>query len=166
MKSVLRFCMTWIFLINLTACASSGSVKRPAYSGEDGVGSLDQAMIIGQWRGRILNPIEGEATADAPVMNYMADGQFVFDSRVDTGGMGVLELQITGTWQVDGEWVRQEATDIQERSGNALGALANLFKGRMLKNSNARLNVYEADNDRIVVVSDDGMAQEWTRMTP
>jgi hypothetical protein len=57
-------------------------------------------------------------------------------------------------------------TDIQERSGNALGALANLFKGRMLKNSNARLNVYEADNDRIVVVSDDGMAQEWTRMTP
>lgn len=148
----------------VTGCATSGTPKRPDYTGEDSVADVKASMIIGKWRTRILNPVKGEDTASNAIVHYHEDGRVIMDTDVDTGGMGVLQMEVSGTWAVNGEAIEQVATDVREKSGSALGTLVKMFSGRMLKNANTVLDVYEASTNRLVVVSDNGQAQEMTRI--
>ena len=145
-------------------CASSKPSKRPDYTGEDSITAVNPSMILGEWNTRILNPIEGEETASNAIVKYLEDGSVVVDSEVDTGGMGVLLMEVSGTWEIKGESIEQVATDVREKSGSALGAVVKLFSGRMLKNANTTLNIFEASADRLVIVSDHGQAQELIRI--
>lgn len=143
-------------------CATSGSSKRPAYTGTDSVSTIDPDMLIGIWNTRILNPVKGEESANGAVVEYREDGTVLVNSEFDSG-MGIMQMEVSGTWSINGEVIEQKATDVREKSGNAMGALVKVFKGTMLKNANATLNVYEATGERLVIVSDSGQAQELTR---
>ncbi len=156
--------IAFVISTGLAACASSSEPKRDPYGGADRVGNINKDMIVGQWSAHILNPIKGEETAGNPVVRYFEDGSVIVESMFDAGGMGMMEMEVSGNWTIKGDLIMQEATDVKEKSGSALGSFVKLFKGIMLKNANATLNVYEADSDRLVIVSDSGQAQELTRL--
>lgn len=156
--------LAFLLIFGTSACVSTKAPKRPSYEGEDKVATVDKSLIIGKWQTRILNPIEGEESANGAVVHYNDDGSVILDSQFDTGGMGMMEMEVTGTWAIEGDLIKQVATDVREKSGNALGTFVKIFKGRMLKSANATLDVYEATADRLVIVSDHGQAQELTRI--
>lgn len=147
----------------LSACMSMGEPKREAYTGQDQVGTLSKEMFIGDWEVTILNPLDGEQQKVQPIVHYSADGSLTMDAAFDSG-MGNVELEVIGNWTIEGDTVKQVATDVREKTESSVGMMIKLFKGMMLKNSNAVLNVYEASANRLLVVSDEGQAQEFNRV--
>lgn len=160
----LKICCVLLVVMALSACVSTSPPKREVYTGKDQVGQINKDMIMGDWEVTILNPIEGEQGEFKPVAHYSPDGSLLMDAKFNSGGVGDIELEVIGTWAVEGDTVKQVATDIREKSGGAVGMVLKLFKGMVLKNSNAVFNVYEASANRLLVVSDDGQAQEFNRV--
>lgn len=149
--------------IALSACMSMGTPKRDVYTGKDQVGQITKDMIIGDWEITILNPIEGEQHEIKPVAHYMSDGSLTVDAEFESG-MGVVELEVIGNWTIEGDRVKQVATDVREKTESSIGIMIKAFKGLMLRNNNTVLNLYEASANRLLVVSEEGEAQEFNRL--
>ena len=164
MSKYIRTCWFLLTVIALSACSFSGPPKREVYTGKDQVGQISKDMIVGNWEVTILNPIEGEQADYKPIAHYSADGTLTMDAKFDTGGMGEMALEVSGTWQIEGDKITQVAKDVREKSGGSMAMMVKLFKGMMLRNGNANLNVYEASASRLLMVSDDGQAQELNRV--
>jgi len=144
-----------------TGCSTTPP-PRPDYTGADSVGGVSEQMLVGQWRGRILNPIEGEAS-DGFTVAYNQDGTAIVNSKDKNSGLN-LEFKVTGTWAVEGELVAVNMESVEETSGNKLGALAARFASAFKDRASGTFNVYEAAADRLVLVAEDGQAQEWVRI--
>lgn len=163
LKKTLKVGAVLLVTIALSACMSMGEPKRDAYTGKDQVGQITKDMIIGDWEITILNPIEGEQREVKANTHYMADGSLTVDAAFESG-MGVVELEVIGNWTIEGDKIKQVATDVREKSESSIGILIKVFKKLMLKNNNTELNVYEASANRLLIVADDGQAQEYHRL--
>ncbi len=163
MNTNFKICCVLLIALALSACASSKPPKREVYTGKDQVGQINKDMIIGDWEVTILNPVKGENQEFKPIAHYSADGALTMDAKFDSG-MGDVELEVIGTWLIEGDTIKQTAKDIREKTNSSIGVLVKLFKGMMLKNGNATINIYEASADRLLIVSSDGQAQELNRL--
>lgn len=163
LKKTLKVGAVLLVTIALSACMSMGEPKRDAYTGKDQVGQITKDMIIGDWEITILNPIEGEQREVKAKTHYMADGSLTVDAAFESG-MGVVELEVIGNWTIEGDKIKQVATDVREKSESSIGILIKVFKKLMLKNNNTELNLYEASANRLLIVADDGQAQEYHRL--
>jgi hypothetical protein len=144
----------------LAGCSTTPP-PRPDYNGADSVAGISEQMLVGQWQGRVLNPIKGESTEPFQVA-YNENGSVVLNSKDTQSGLG-LEFEVLGTWSIDGETVTVNMESITETSGNQLGALITRFGSAMKDKAPGTRNIYEASADRLVIVSDDGQAQELVR---
>ena len=69
-----------------------------------------------------------------------------------------------GTWTVQGDTIATQLESVREVSGNTLGGLMARMMSGMREKMSGSANVYEATPNRLVIVSDDGQAQELTRL--
>lgn len=150
-----------LFTAVVLAGCSTTPPPRPDYNGADSVAGVSEQMLVGQWQGRVLNPIKGESTEPFQVA-YNENGSVVLNSKDNQSGLG-LEFEVIGTWSIDGETVSVNMESITETSGNQLGALITRFASAMKDNATGTMNIYEASADRLVIVSNDGQAQELVR---
>lgn len=147
---------------SIAGCASKPPV-RTAYSGTDNVGEVSADMLIGNWSVRVLNPHDGEqgTVTDA---NYSADGTLVMNASTAAQGLD-MNLRMTGRWQLQGEMISQTLESIEDTSGSAIGALIKPFLAGMKNRATGTANVFEAQPNRLVLVSnEDGQALEYTRI--
>ncbi len=144
----------------LAGCSTTPP-PRPDYSGADSVAGVSEQMLVGQWQGRVLNPIKGESTEPFQVA-YNEDGSVVLNSKDTQSGLG-LEFEGIGTWSIDGETVIVNLESITETTGSQIGALITRFASVMKDKATGTMNIYEASADRLVIVADDGQAQELVR---
>ncbi|MGH1357328.1 MAG: hypothetical protein ACRBC3_01055 [Burkholderiaceae bacterium] len=149
--------------IVIAGCASSGSSQSiPPYTGKDQVGAVSKDMIIGNWSGRVLNPVQGQPTNNFTA-TFSQDGKTVYN--VDNGQSGMnLKFQMIGTWTVEGDLITTQLDSINEVSGNALGGLMAKMMSSMRDRMSGSANVYEASANRLVLVGKEGQAQEFTRL--
>ena len=150
-----------IFTLAMAACSST-SPERPDYNGADSIGGVADQMLIGQWRARSLNPIQGEPT-DLGVITYDPEGTVVATFKDEQSGLD-LEYEMIGRWSIQGDNVTVDVESIDETSGNSLGPLVAVFMNAFKKNMGGSFNVYESSADRVVVVATTGQAQEWNRI--
>jgi hypothetical protein len=164
MNSVKNAVVLLVLSLLISACSSMMSKPtREAYAGPDNITTVEKAMLVGLWNGRSLNPIEGESAQFT--VNYLANGQVVtlLDNAAQSSALGNMKFEVSGTWQVQGEQLVQQAGSVREVSGSKMGGLmAGLMNG-MKKEMSGTANVYEATEQRVVLVSDDGQALELTR---
>ncbi len=119
-------------------------------------------MIIGNWSGRVLNPVQGQPTNNFTA-TFSQDGKTVYN--VDNGQSGMnLKFQMIGTWTVEGDLITTQLDSINEVSGNALGGLMAKMMSSMRDRMSGSANVYEASANRLVLVGKEGQAQEFTRL--
>ena len=157
-----RLLAAGLLTLGLAGCAAMGPPPPPPpYTGADNVGAVQKSMLVGNWVGRSLNPREG---SKSPVYNvtYSQDGSTVYEVNDAQSGMN-LQLQMVGTWQVEGDLIRVQLESIKETSGNALGGMMATFMSGMKDRMNGTANVYEASANRVVLVGTDGGAVELTR---
>lgn len=150
-------------LVTAVVLAGCGTTPppRPDYNGADSVAGVSEQMFVGQWQGRVLNPIEGESTEPFQVA-YNEDSSVVMNFKDTQSGLG-LEIEGIGTWSIDGETVIVQMESFTETSGSKLGILVSKFASLMKDKATGTMNIYEASADRLVIVSDDGHAQELVR---
>lgn len=157
-----RLLAAGLLALGLAGCAAMGPPPPPPpYTGADNVGAVQKSMIVGNWRGRILNPREGTPSTPYDV-TYAQDGSTVYKINDSRSGMN-LQMQMLGTWQVEGDLVRVTLESIKETSGNALGGMMATFMSGMKDRMTGTANVYEASANRVVLVGTDGQAVELTR---
>lgn len=154
--------MTGLLAVFLAGCASSAPPPPPPYSGPDNVGAVNKNMIIGQWSGRLLNPVQGQPN-NGFTAAFNADGSTVYDVTDTQSGMG-LKLQMVGTWSIQGDQITTQLDSVREVSGNALGGLMAKMMSGMRDRMGGSANVYEASANRLVLVGKEGQAQEFTRI--
>ena len=156
-----------IFFVSLLviSCAFSPP-ERMAYGGADSVSTISPDMLVGNWNIRILNPIEGEDTIKNIRADYRPNGTVVMKTltQTTTGPMGTVALEMTGSWTIEGDYVRQQLNDIKETSGNSVANFLIGMMGSAKERFSGTANVYEASVQRVVLVSDNGQAQELTRL--
>lgn len=148
-------------LVLLSACSTPQ--KRQVYSAPDNVGTINTAIFPGEWQQTMLNPLEGEETADVK-MSFSADGTMKIVSQSKTmPETGVFEA--TGVWEVSGDRFRMDMTDMKEVSGNKLAAMALTFVRNMTKKTTGTANPYEISQNRIVwLIEDSGQAVQLDRI--
>lgn len=132
-------------------CSSCGSPpKRPAYEGADNVGAIDASIFPGTWRQTILNPVEGEETADV-VISFTADGQAkVVSKAVGDDGYQIGNFEGIGTWKVVGDTVVMDMKDMKETSGNQIAGLALIVMKGMMKKTSGSANPMEMNRNMII----------------
>lgn len=147
--------------VALSSCSTTPPARTP-YTGADKVQAVSQDMLLGRWNVKVLNPIEGEEVNSA-IAHYREDGTVVIEATTNTGVE--LKMEMDGTWQVQGNTVVQQLTEIRETGGDPVAKLMmplmNAFKDRM----GGTADIYEATANRVVLVSaESGQAQELTRL--
>jgi len=161
MKRTIQFALVVLCSFTLYACAVS-QPKRVSYGGADSVGAIDASMVVGAWRARILNPIEGEETGSSE-FTFNADGSMSGSSQNTVAGKPLV-YEMSGSWQINGERIATKIESLEETSGNQIAAFAQSLVASLTKGRTSSLNVFDASADRLVVVEDDtGQAQEWLR---
>jgi hypothetical protein len=157
-RVMLAVCCTSV----LYACAV-GAPKRADYGGADNIAAVQDSMILGTWRTRILNPVKGEETGSSE-FTLNADGTMSGTSQSSADG-GQMVFEMAGTWQITGEHITTTIESMKETSGNQVAAFAQSLVASLTKGRTTKLNVFESSADRLVVVAEDtGQAQEWTRI--
>lgn len=158
----------------VVACAAvlSGCIStppRPVYEGADTVGAIDKSALIGKWEVRQLNPVPG---TDYPkiVSVYSEDGT-VATTMIPTGemaeAMGSTTYESNGNWGTEGDFLMHSEMKMKttDNSGsNQFSALLDKVINNRMKDIEAQANVYEVTANRIVLVSPDGIAQEYIRI--
>jgi len=162
--------ITKVFAVSLTillinGCASMSQPKRTAYTGSDNVGSVTPEMLIGNWNVKLLNPTEGE-TVTGVKSHYKSDGTVVMNvtPQSPASPMGTVALEMMGTWSIEGDNVAVQLTSMKETSGNKMASMIVGMMGNMKEKMGGKANIYEASSNRVVLVSDEGHAQELTRI--
>lgn len=162
MSKKLPLVLIAITAIMLSSCAVTAP-KRAPYAGADNIGAISPAQILGTWRSRIVNPIEGE-DGNTTEFTFASDGTMTGTSSGNAGGQ-VLAFSMSGSWQIEGERISTTVESMEETSGNPIAALAQGFVSSLTNDRSTVLNVYEASDSRLVVVAEDtGQAQEWLRV--
>jgi len=155
---------TALLVVFLSACSTTSMNSPPKiepYAGKDNVGAVNDSMFIGQWTVRQLNPPEGVPQSDS-LATISKDGSIVVIS--DSAASGVnLKLQMTGTWQASGNMLKTQMESIKEISGNPMGGLLVKMMSSMTADMSGEAEVYEATQNRFVVVGKEGVAVEYTR---
>ncbi len=150
-----KFRLRHLSLILLAAvfaiCASCGSPpKRPAYTGGDNVGAVDASILPGSWRQTVVNPVEGEPSANV-VISFSADGQAKVVSKGQAqDGYQVGTFEGTGTWKVEGDRVILDMQDMKETSGNQIAGLALILVKGMMKKSSGTANPLEMSPNMMI----------------
>lgn len=151
-----------IFITSIIAACVTQPPRAP-YTGSDTVGAISKNMLIGHWKIRILNPIEGEQLDSADI-HYRDDGTLLLNSQSSSSGMD-MALEISGTWSIQGDLVNQKMESIRETSDNKIAAMMIPLMNSMKSRMSGSANVYSASADRVVLVSSTGgQAQELTRI--
>jgi hypothetical protein len=153
-------------IILSSSCASMSQPKRSAYAGPDNIGAIKPEMLIGNWRHRQLNPIQGEDTQEV-TSTYKANGTAVMNVKPKVAADNPMEniaMEMTGTWSIEGENIIMRLESMRETSGNKIASFMTGILGNMKKKLSGTANIYEASANRIVLVSTDGQAQELTRI--
>ncbi len=165
MQTLSRVFALTLAIIFTSGCASMSQPKRTVYNGPDNIGSATPEMLIGHWSVKLLNPIEGESVADVKA-NYKSDGTVVMNVLPQQAGnpMGTIALEMAGVWSIEGDNVAVQLTSMKETSGNKMASMIIGMMGNMKEKMGGKANIYEASSNRVVLVSDEGQAQELTRI--
>ncbi len=165
MQTLSRVFTVSLAIIFISGCASMSQPKRTAYAGTDNVGTATPEMLIGNWSVKLLNPIEGENTLDVKT-SYNSDGSVIMTALTQQSAnpMGTIALELTGAWSIEGDSVAVQLKSMKETSGNKMASMIVGMMGNMKEKMGGKANIYEASADRVVLVSDDGQAQELTRI--
>ncbi len=154
-----------IAIILSSGCASMSQPKHTAYTGADSVAAVTPEMLIGNWSVKALNPAERENTTESKA-NFKSDGTVTINviPNASPNPAGTIALEMVGDWSIEGDYVVQQLKSIKETSGNAVASMIVGMMGGMKEKMSGKSNVYEASANRVVLVSDDGQAQELTRI--
>ncbi len=159
-KQIVKIFMVFFIGGTIAACTPP---PRTSYTGSDTVNAVSKNMLIGHWKLRILNPIEGEQLNSADI-HYLSNGNVILNSQSSSSGMA-MTLEVSGTWSVQGDVVIQTMKSIKETSGNKMAAIMLPFMNTMKSRMSGSANVYSASAERVVLVSNtEGQAQELTRI--
>ncbi|MBX2826297.1 MAG: hypothetical protein KTR33_16295 [Gammaproteobacteria bacterium] len=154
-------CLLALFLaVTLASCAGTPP-KRTPYSGPDNVGTVTATALVGNWNGRILNPLEGEQVESA-TYSFNEDGTWVGNAVSSSSGL-VVEMESTGTWAPEGEYYSILIEDMKVLSDDPATKLLSRFLTASMKKQSGRSNPYEVSDNRIVLVSQHEQALELTR---
>jgi len=164
MQKIRKIFVVSLAIIFISGCASMSQPKRATYTGADNVGTVTPEMIIGSWNVKSLNPTEGEETTSIK-SKYTPDGTVVMNviPQAAASPMGTIELEMVGAWSIEGDNILMQLKSMKETSGNKMANMIVGMMGSMKEKMGGKANIYEASADRIVMVADDGSAQEWTR---
>lgn len=156
-------------IVAVCGCASliPSEPERPDYLGADEVTTVSPDMLTGLWDVTILNPIEDEAN-ELDQVSFGEDGSYQGQFTVDEEEDGMPEdmtFRVTGRWSVSGESVvlsdgEVEAVDDED----GFGQMVTGFINRYMRDTDAELNVYEASEDHLVLVDEDGQARRYDRV--
>lgn len=165
MLTALKVSLVVPIALAVVSCAVTPPARAP-YTGPDNIAAISSDMIVGHWKVKILNPIEGEETVKEARANYFPDGTIVLtaESQNSAASMGNMVLEMTGSWSIEGGSVRQQLETIEETTGNTMAKFLIGLMGNVKDRYTGTANLYEADDNRLVLVSDDGQAQELTRI--
>ena len=165
MQTITRIFTVSLAIIFISGCATMSQPKRTVYTGADNVGTVTPEMLIGNWNVKLLNPIEGE-TVSGVKANYGADGTVVMNVTPQSSAspMGTIALEMVGAWSIEGDNVAVQLKSMKETSGNKMASMIVGMMGNMKEKMGGKANIYEASSDRVVLVSDEGQAQELTRI--
>lgn len=159
---IIKIFLSILLCTVLTACSMSQPVRAP-YTAPDQVQAISQSMIVGKWAVKILNPIEGEP-ADGGVVEYKSDGTVFAQNSNDASGLD-MEIEMDGTWSIEGDMIRGTMESIRETSGNPAAKLMIPLLNALKKTSTGTANIIEASANRVVLVATEGgQAQELTRI--
>lgn len=112
---------------------------------------------------KILNPLEGEP-AQGGIVEYRPDGTVFAQHSNDVSGLD-MQIEMDGTWSIEGEMVRATMESIRETSGNPAAKIMIPLLNSMKKTNTGTANILEASENRLVLVATDGgQAQELTRI--
>lgn len=166
MLTPIKYAVVFVGSLVLIGCATPSQPQRTAYSGTDNVDTVSSAMMVGKWNVSILNPIEGEETIKEVKVNYLADGTVTMTtlSQTSSGPMGTVALEMAGSWKIEGDNVWQQLDSIKETSGNTMAKFLVGMMGNFKHKFSGTANVYEASSNRLVLVSEEGQAQELIRI--
>lgn len=150
--------------VALGGCASM-IPKPPDYTGTDSVEAVSMTDLVGEWRMVALNPIDDEEVPERRI-DYAADGSFTAQIQPTAEmaeAMGGEPIVMSGSWRVDGGDLVHDTTELDVAGDD--------FASRMVRSImqsrppiTARANVYDLERDRIVIVSEDGYANELQRL--
>ena len=165
MQTLSKIFTVSLAIIFISGCASMSQPKRTAYTGADNVGTATPEMLIGNWNVKLLNSIEGETTSDVKA-HYKSDGTVVMNvtPQSPASPMGTIALEMVGAWSIEGDNVAVQLTSMKETSGNKMASMIVGMMGNMKEKMGGKANIYEASTNRVVLVSDEGQAQELTRI--
>jgi len=151
------------------SCAAFTPAERPAYEGEDTVGSLSAECIVGRWDVTPLNPLPGQASGSATPLTrviYRADGIVVADLQApvdDANTFDGAQLRLTGAWQVvDGQVVHDDvvmSTPSDNRSAQLLVEMVNQSQA----GAQSIADVSELSAEYMILVGRDGVAMHYAR---
>ncbi|MFK7964388.1 MAG: hypothetical protein AB8C46_10545 [Burkholderiaceae bacterium] len=145
----------------VSACGTTSSPSIEPYAGKDNVGAVNPSMFVGEWNVRLLNPPKGYRPNESRA-TFSQDGSVVMVTDDSSSGMN-LKLQLIGRWQATGDTLQMQMESIKETSGNPLGGLIAGMMNSMKERMTGTVNVYEATDNRIVVVGEEGQATEYSR---
>ena len=158
----IKISLSILLCVFLTACSMSQPVRTP-YTAPDQVQAISKDMIVGKWAIKILNPLEGEPV-DGGVVEYKPDGTVFAQHSSDASGL-TLEIEMDGTWSIEGDMIRGTMENIRETSGNPAAKLMIPILNSMKNSSTGTANVVEASANRLVIIGNEGgQAQELTRI--
>ena len=158
---------TTLAALFLGACA--GSVpERPAYDAPDRVGDVDPARLVGVWNVTPLNPYP-EQPEQSTVIEYRSDGTVV--GEIDPGDVdptaalgGDLRFEMTGNWAVADGSVAHSDVKMEALSDNALARFVSGLINNARRDLGGSADIRELDDDRIVMLGDDGAAMRYDRV--
>lgn len=123
-------------LATLGACAGGESQPPPrrpqVQAPPDTVSRIDQALLLGTWRCRELNPYPG-APVVATTMTFLRDGSMLSEGRSEPKEpLGSVIVTSTGRWQIAGDKITMTDVKTAARSADnnpATNALLQLGTG-------------------------------------
>lgn len=145
-------------LVGVFALSSCGSPpKRTPYSGADQVGAIDAAMLVGNWKIRVLNPIADEDKSTVTT-TYRGDGTWtsqVIPPPEQSETLGPMKFEGTGTWQINGDTMFAKTESVVESTGNKFGGVMQSVMSLFMSKMTGTVDAYEMQSNRIIFVNDE-----------
>jgi len=150
-------------------CAAFTPAKRPAYEGEDTVGSISAERIVGRWDVTPLNPFPDQAHGSATQLTrvtYRADGIVVADLQApldDADTFDGARLTLMGAWHVaDGQVVHDDVV-MSTHSDNSSAQLLVEMINQSQAGAQSIADVSEISAEHMILVGRDGVAMHYAR---
>jgi len=151
----LSLAVTAACVVFLSACGTPP--KRAPYEGPDQVGAINASDFVGQWDGRILNPIADE-NDNTLVYEFISDGTFkttMIPGGQQQAALGDMRFEGAGTWQAQGEQLFTKTNSVAEVTGNSYGKIMQSIVNSFVSKQSGSVNPYEVSTNQIIFVHED-----------